>query len=108
MDIGALHFQISNGNFAIGSHAIQHAVKEGFTKEDMIYAILNGSVIERYPGRKRCLFCADVIIEGLTMPLHVICEHLHPKSPVDFVTAYIPSEEEWETPTQRRRKKGKV
>lgn len=105
MDIGALHFQITNGNFAIRSHAIQRAVKEGFTKEDMIYAILNGSVIERYPGRKRCLFCADVIIEGLAMPPHVICEYLHPKTPVDFVTAYIPSKEEWETLTQRRRKK---
>lgn len=34
----------------------------------------------------------------------VVCEHRHPEETVDFVTAYIPSEEEWETPTRRRRK----
>ncbi len=43
MDIDALLFQVDNGNFAVRIHAIQHAVKEGFTKEDMIYVVLHGS-----------------------------------------------------------------
>jgi len=105
MDIDVLRFQVDNDNFAVRIHAIQHAVKEGFTKEDMIYVVLHGSILEKYPERKRCLFYACVTIEGIKMPLHVVCEHHHLESPVDFVTAYIPSEEEWETPTRRRKKK---
>ncbi len=105
MDIGTLRFQVVNGNLAIRIHAIQHAVKEGFTKEDMIYVVLHGSILEAYPERKRCLFYADVAVEGTKMPLHVVCEHIHSEGPVDFVTAYIPSEEEWETPTRRRKKR---
>jgi len=83
---------------------MQHAVKEGFTEEAMLQVVLQGVVIEMYPERNRCLFYANIVIEGLRMPLHVVCEHLHADEPVDFVTAYIPSEEEWETPTRRRRK----
>jgi hypothetical protein len=45
------------------------------------------------------------MMEGLKIPLHVVCEHLHPNAPVDFVTAYIPSQEEWATPTRRRKRK---
>lgn len=104
MGIDALRSQVVSGNFAVRIHAIQHAVKEGFTKEDMINVVLHGSILETYPGRKRCLFYANVIIEGTKTPLHVVCEHSHPESAVDFVTAYIPSEEEWETPTRRRKR----
>ncbi len=105
MDIRALRFQVVNGNLAIRIHAIQHAVKEGFTKENMIDVVLHGSVLEAYPERNRCLFYADVTMEGIKMPLHVVCEHIHSGGPVDFVTAYIPWEEEWETPTRRRKKR---
>lgn len=104
-DIDTLRQQVEDGNFALRLHAIQHAVKEGFTKEQMVHVVLNGSVIERYPERKRLLFYADVTIEGAKMPLHVVCEHKNSKAPVDFVTAYIPNQQEWETPFRRRRKK---
>jgi len=49
MDIDALLFQVDNGNFAVRIHAIQHAVKEGFTKEDMIYVVLHGSFFGEVP-----------------------------------------------------------
>jgi hypothetical protein len=104
IDVDALHRQVADDNFALRPHAMQHAVKEGFTQEDMIHVVLEGKVIEAYPGRKRCLFYADITLQGLRMPLHVVCEHRYPEEPVDFVTAYIPSEEEWETPTRRRRR----
>lgn len=104
LDIDALRRQVADDNFALRPHAMQHAVKEGFTKEDMKHVALHGTIVGIYPERRRCLFYADVTIEGLKAPLHVVCEHRHPKAPVDFVTAYIPSEEEWETPMRRRRK----
>jgi hypothetical protein len=105
IDIEALRRQVANDNFALKPHAMRHAVKEGFTEDDMVHVALNGVIVEFYPERKQCLLYADIIIEGIRMPLHLVCEHYHPDEPVIFVTAYIPSEEEWETPTQRRRKR---
>ena len=102
-DIGALRRQVANGSFALGLHAMQHAVKEGFTQKDMVCVASRGIVVEVYPERKRCLLYADVTIEGLKMPLHLVCGHHQPDAPVVFVTAYVPSEDEWETPTRRRK-----
>ena len=105
IDLDTLRHQVTDDNFALRPHAMQHAVKEGFTKDDMAHVVLQGTVVETYAERSRCLLYADVTIEGLRIPLHVVCEHLHPDAPVDFVTAYIPSKEEWKTPTRRRKKR---
>jgi len=104
IDLDALRRQVADGNFALRPHAMQHAVKEGFTKDNMLHVVLQGIVVETYTERNRCLLYANVMLEGIRMPLHVVCEHLQPDAPVDFVTAYIPSEEEWEPPTRRRKK----
>lgn len=104
IDLNALRRQVADGNFALRPHAMRHAVKEGFTEEDMLRVVFQGTVIETYVERNRCLLYAHVTLEGLRMPLHVVCEHFHSDAPVDFVTAYIPSEEEWATPTRRRKK----
>ncbi len=105
LDVEALRRQVADGNFALRPHAMQHAVKEGFGKEDVAQVILNGVVVETYPERKRCLLYTDVIIEGVKMPLHVVCEHRLPGEPVNVVTAYVPSREEWITPTLRKIRK---
>ena len=113
LDVEALRRQVTDANFALKPHAMQHAVKEGFTEDDIVHVALNGVIVELYPERKRCLLCADVIIEGLPMPLHLVCEHYRPDEPFPCYegaspprfSAYVPSEEEWETPTRRRRKK---
>lgn len=36
IDIDALRRQVGDGNFALRPHAIQHAVKEGFTEDAML------------------------------------------------------------------------
>lgn len=36
INIDALRRQVADGNFALGPHAMQHAVKEGFTQKDMV------------------------------------------------------------------------
>ena len=103
INIDALRRQVTDGNFALGPHAMQHAVKEGFTQRDMVYVALKGRIVETYTDRKRCLLYADVTIEGLKVPLHLVCGHRCPDATVVFVTAYIPSGEEWETPVRRRK-----
>jgi len=102
IELFALRTQVQSQNFSIRPHALQHAVKEGFTVEDMVQVVLHGKVVETYPPRKRVLFYANVIIEGVTMPLHVVCEHRLADDSVDFVTAYLPDRDIWETPTRRR------
>lgn len=104
IDLVALRAQVADGNFALRPHAMQHAVKEGFNEAAMLQVVLQGAVVELYPDRNRCLLFANVTIEGIILPLHVVCEHLQLDAPVDFVTAYIPIETEWETPTRRRKR----
>jgi hypothetical protein len=104
IELDTLRHQVMNGNFSLRPHALQHAVKEGFTEAAMLQVVLHGAVVEMYRERNRCLLCTNVIVEEMMLPLHVVCEHLHPDAPVDFVTAYIPSDSEWETATRRRKK----
>lgn len=103
LDLEAARSQVREGNFAVRPHAMQHAVKEGFSVEDMVYVVLHGVIVEVYPERQRGLLYADILVEGISLPLHVVCEHPHPEATVDFVTAYVPDAEMWETPTRRRR-----
>ncbi len=104
-DLAAVRSQVNTGNFAVRPHAMQHAVKEGFPIDSVAQVILRGLVVETYPQRRRCLLYADVVIEGVALPLHVVCEHRTPNAPVDIVTAYIPNAEMWETPIRSRRKR---
>ena len=104
-DLEAVRSQVQHGNYAVRPHAMQHAVKEGFSVTDMVHAVLHGLLVEEYPERQRGLVYADISVEDANLPLHVVCEHHGPDDAVDIVTAYIPADEEWETPTRRRRKK---
>jgi hypothetical protein len=105
LDWEAVRSQVQHGNYAVRPHAMQHAVKEGFSVTDMVHAVLHGVLVEEYPERQRGLVYANILIEDVVMPLHVVCEHRGLDAPVDFVTAYVAVGEEWETPTRRRRKK---
>ena len=105
INVEALRRQIADGNFAMRPHAMQHAVKEEFTQADVVHVALNGLLVESYPARCRGLFYANIRIEGITVPLHVVCEHRHSEASVDIVTAYVPAKAEWMTPTRRRKKR---
>ena len=113
MNIEQMREQVRAGEYSLRPHAIQHAVKEGFKPIHILHAVLTGEVIERYPDRDRCLFYVDTAVEGMPLPLHVedsrdgvVCE-FNPDLDdiVDIVTAYVPTEEEWIHPRQRRRKR---
>ena len=104
LDLAAVRRRVADGHFSVRPHAMQHAVKEGFTVEQIVQTVMIGRVIEEYPDRSRCLLYADINVEGVRLPLHVVCEYGPEDQPVDSVTAYIPSEEEWITPRRRRRR----
>ncbi|HRQ38433.1 MAG TPA: DUF4258 domain-containing protein [Chloroflexota bacterium] len=105
MNIELIRRRILAGNYLIKSHAVQHALKEGFARKHMIEAIMNGQIIEEYPDDERMLVCGQTkLLDEITIYLHVVCEYADPVF-VEFITAYIPDEHLWETPPYRRRKR---
>ena len=106
MDIETIRNRIQAGNYLVKSHAILHALKEGFDRQHMVEAILNGRIIEEYPDDQRVLVSGTMTWENITVHLHVVCEHADPVF-IEFVTAYIPDERRWENPPYRRRRRRK-
>lgn len=60
MDIETIRERVRAGNYLVKSHAIQHALKEGFDRKDMVEAVLGGKIIEEYPEDQRLLICGRV------------------------------------------------
>jgi hypothetical protein len=107
VDINTIRKRIQAGHYLIKAHAVQHALKEGFERRHITEAVLTGTVIEEYPDEQRALICGSASLsENLHIYLHVVCEYADPVY-VEFVTAYIPDELEWESPPFRRRKRKK-
>lgn len=105
MEIETLRDKIRAGEYLVKSHAIQHALKEGFDRKHMTEAILNGAIIEEYHDDKRVLICgSSTLIEDVTTKMHIICEYSDPVY-IEFVTAYIPDEVQWERPDFIRRRR---
>jgi hypothetical protein len=103
VDIETIRGRLREGNYLIKSHAIQHAIKEGFERRQMLEAVMNGRIIEEYPDDQRALICGSVALtENVNIYLHVVCEYADPVY-AEFVTAYIPDELQWMNPPFRRR-----
>jgi len=69
-------------------------LKEGFAREHIVEAVLNGTAIEEYPEDQRVLICGKTTLsEKVAIYLHVVCEYADVLF-VEFVTAYIPDERE--------------
>ena len=106
MNIQTIRNRIRAGNYLIKPHAVQHALKEGFERKHMIEAIFNGAIIEEYFDAQRVLICGDTSLGNTPIYLHVVCEYADPAY-IEFVTAYIPDEVQWEPPTFKRRRRKK-
>jgi hypothetical protein len=83
----------------VSEHALHEAHKEGLRGKDIIYAILTGEVVERYPDRRRVLISGEY--RGTNMHVHVVCDY-RDLTEVVAVTVYIPSRTKWASPNQRR------
>ena len=105
MDIEAIRARVRDGNYLVKTHAVQHALKEGFERSHIVEAILGGTVIEEYPDDRRVLICGRATIgENLSIYLHVVCECADPVY-TEIVTAYVPDESQWGSPPFERRRK---
>ena len=102
VDIDVIRERIQAGQYLIRNHAVLHALKEGFEGEHMVEAVLSGQIIEIYPDDERLLICGRTnLSKTLTTYLHVVCEYVDSVY-IEFVTAYIPDEMQWENSPFRR------
>jgi hypothetical protein len=105
MNIEVIQQRVHAGHYLVKGHAVQHAIKEGFERRNIIEAVLRSTIIEEYPSEQRALVCGKTTIPGGSVVyLHVVCEYVDPVY-VEFVTAYIPDEVQWERPPFRRRRR---
>lgn len=108
MDSESLRNKIREGAFTVYAHAVEEALKDGVTGDDLLHVALNGGVIEEYPERQRCLLFTTTP-SGL--PLHLVLDY-HLEEP-EIVTIYIPDSRQWIkfkrrkplAPTKRRKKR---
>jgi hypothetical protein len=99
-----LRERVQAGSYLVKSHAVQHAIKEGFERKHIVEVILTGIIIEEYPTEQRALVCGKMTLLGhINLYLHVVCAYVDAVY-VEFVTAYIPDELQWEDPPFRRRR----
>jgi hypothetical protein len=104
MNIELIRERVKAGNYLFKSHAVHHALKEGFERKHIVEAILNGRIIEEYPGEERVLICGSITrAKNMFLYLHVVCEFADPLY-IEIVTGYFPNESQWENPPFRRRK----
>lgn len=105
MDIEYIRQQVHAGYYLIKSHAVQHALKEGFERQHIVEAILTGEIIEEYPEVQRVLICGQATLsQSSETYLHTVCEYADSVY-VEIVTAYIPDSRQWENPPLRRRQR---
>ena len=103
VNIETIRHLVSEGHYQVKLHAVQHALQEGFTEQDMVDAILAGQIIEIYPERKRVLICGKTaLMPELELYLHIVCEQNY-SDQIEIVTAYIPNTREWGTPPVKRK-----
>ncbi|MCG2712093.1 MAG: DUF4258 domain-containing protein [Candidatus Omnitrophica bacterium] len=90
---------IERESYYFYTHCLTEARKDGISPEDIIYCLLTGKIIEKYPERKRVLIYG-IILEHT--PLHVVCD-LSQKGVLFIVTCYIPDERQWIKYKKRKR-----
>jgi len=107
VDIEVIREKVRAGSYILKSHVALHALKEGFEREHIVEAILEGAVIEEYKDEKRVLICGGTTLsQNAKIYLHAVCEYANPKY-IEIITAYIPDESLWESPLFKRRKRKK-
>ena len=96
---------VQSGHYRVRIHAVRHMIAEGFDERQLVEA-LNGPLhlIEAYTEEVRYLVLGTFHFTQRTRsPLHILCDVSNP-AVLDIVTAYIPQQPWWTSPTQRRKR----
>ena len=89
---------VGRNELRVSEHALREAHKEGLRGKDIVYAVLTGSVVERYPDRRRVLIAGNH--KNSSMLIHVVCDYTD-FDVVVVITVYIPNRPRWVHPLKR-------
>jgi hypothetical protein len=92
------------GQYRIRLHTVRHMIEEGFDENQLLEAVSGRlRMLDEYPEVSRYLVLGHFNFTPKTRsPLHIVCDLSKPDM-VDIVTAYIPQQPWWISPTQRGR-----
>ena len=85
-------------------HAIRQMIRPDrmISPEEVRYVVEYGEIIEDYPMDHRGHSCLLLGFHSKNRPIHVVCS---PKEDyLAIITAYIPSDEEWEENYKKRKR----
>ena len=83
------------------SHILQRLRERGIGIDDVVNAITNGEIIEKYPSDYPSPSCLVMGNNVAGQPLHVVCGSNGEK--LWFITAYFPDPVEWTDDFKKRR-----
>lgn len=100
--VNKLQERMRNNQYRIRLHAVRHMIEEGFDESHLVEAMLGKlRILEDYPDEGRYLILGYFhFTMGAKSPLHIVCD-LSNREWVDVVTAYIPQQPWWISPTRR-------
>ncbi|SMB99058.1 protein of unknown function [Thermanaeromonas toyohensis ToBE] len=85
---------IKEGKWAMTAHARARAGQRKIKDEEVVYALVNGEILENYPDDPRG---PSALILGYTedkRPLHVVCA-FDPSGTLLIITVYEPQPPKW-------------
>lgn len=92
--------QAAAESIRVTQHAQEEMDAEEITLDEVLAAIANGQILEKYAEHRRGPCC---LLYGRThkgRPLHVVCTTAQPL--LIIITVYEPLPPKWVSPTQRR------
>jgi hypothetical protein len=98
-DIEKIRGDIRERELVLTRHAVQEALADRVTLDEIREALLNGAILEDYPAHQRGPCC---LIYGITndgIDLHIVVTK--GKLPVRVITVYKPTPPKWVTPDRR-------
>lgn len=99
MDVEDIKDRVRAGNFRFSLHAEMEAEADNLDIAQIVEAILNGEILERYPDTGRGESCLVVGFAGQT-PVHIVCSKR--AGNVIVVTVYIPGPPKFIDPWTRQ------
>ncbi len=102
MDIADMQRLCDSGAIRWTGHVLKRIIQWGISQADVIQAIQEGEIIERYPEDYPYPSCLLLGVDTTGEPLHVCCG----RGPdgLWMITAYHPDPEEWEANLKTRRR----
>jgi hypothetical protein len=95
-----IRVQARTNNIRVTQHAQQEMTEEQVSLDEVLEAVSQGNILEKYPQHRRGACCLVCGFTRSGRALHVVCTTTLPF--LIIITVYEPTLPKWITPLQRR------